>query len=390
MREMLPDKPEAKTNLKVVLLLGLVVTLLLAFAAYGLGGYGSLVEQSAPAPQPAVSPGPVAARPLAEKPLDLSQLPLDRLKELSAQGNAEASFEVGERYRLGRNCIRDAEEADRWYDEIIKTADPDMMYKLAGAYLAIGRFSSSSDLYRKAAIWGVRSAQLQLAYLIRNSASDHVETYAWFMVCSSWGDVASAHAVERFESDPTSVSSASLGRLRAREILGQVALSLDIRSAKSPIELLRKRAAAGDYTAMIEMADAMYVGKICRKNEADAMKLYQLAADAGCVPAFARLAHFYQLSTLSDPALSRSNYLRGAIAGDLFCQRMVALYYEMGAGAFVMYKNEAYAWYNILAATGDAEAAQSRDQLESLVDAAFAQKRSRELLKEIEANKAKK
>lgn len=388
MWEIQPDKSEGEAKRRVVMVLsGVVVALLLAFAVYDLGGFGSQGKQSAPEPKAAVPQATVATPPQLEELLDLSKLTLDRLKELSSRGNAEASFEVGERYRLGKGCIRDAEEADRWYAEIVNTADPDTMFRLAEAYLASGRSQSSRMLFSKAALWGVRSAQLQLAY---RSPSDKVEFYAWFKVCSSWGDVASTHAVERFEGDPTSASSASLGRLRAREILGQVALSLDIRSTKSPTEILRKRAAAGDHAAMIEMADVMYVGKVCRKNEADAMKLYQLAADAGCVPAFARLAHFYQLSTLSDPSLSRSNYLRGAIAGDLFCQKMVALYYEMGAGAFVMHKNEAYAWYNILAATGDAEAAESRDQLESLVDAAFAQKRSRELLKEIEANKAKK
>lgn len=394
MWETLPDNPEGKTKRQVILsLLAVVAVLILAFVAYGLGGNGSQVEQNAPAPQPAVSQAHVVAPPQPEELLDLSKLTLDRLKELSARGNAEASFEVGERYRLGKGCIRDAEEADRWYDAIIKTADPDMMHKLAGSYLAIGRFSSSTDLYRRAAIWGVRSAQLQLAYLMRNSASDHVETYAWFRVCSSWGDVASAHAVERFEKEDLAGDMISVGRLRERQILIQVELSLDIRKARRPIDVLRKSAAAGDHAAMVELADALYVGQTCVKDETDALSFYKLAADAGYAPAFSRLGHFYQLSSMSSMTFSRIHYLNGAIAGDLFCQRIVALCYLMGTDAFALNKVEAYAWYNILAATGDQEAAQSRDRLESMMkseNVTSGQKRSRELLKEIEANKAKK
>jgi TPR repeat protein len=55
--------------------------------------------------------------------------------------------------------------------------------------------------------------------------------------------------------------------------------------------------------------------------------------------------------------------------------------------------SEAYAWYNVAASNGDSQASASREEIAKSLNAEqvlAAQKRSREILKEIEAKNAKK
>jgi TPR repeat protein len=87
-------------------------------------------------------------------------------------------------------------------------------------------------------------------------------------------------------------------------------------------------------------------------------------------------------------------YLKVGLAGDVEVQRALGFRYETEgyvlSGVDLI---EAYAWYNVSAASGNEGAIKGRAKLESRLKPAeitMAQRRSRELLKEIEANKVKK
>jgi TPR repeat protein len=84
--------------------------------------------------------------------------------------------------------------------------------------------------------------------------------------------------------------------------------------------------------------------------------------------------------------------LEVACLGDVECQRITGLRYQLGIG-FSIDLVESYAWYNIGASAGDEQSAKSRESVAtsfSVEQLVAAQKRSREILKEIEAKKAKK
>ncbi len=94
----------------------------------------------------------------------------------------------------------------------------------------------------------------------------------------------------------------------------------------------------------------------------------------------------------ADPVMASKLYLEVAMAGDVECQRVMGVRYQHGFGVSTDLE-EAYAWFNIAASNGDSQAAGLREDVaKSLVEERVlsAQKRSRELLKEMEAKKAKK
>ena len=71
---------------------------------------------------------------------------------------------------------------------------------------------------------------------------------------------------------------------------------------------------------------------------------------------------------------------------------VIGVRYQLGIG-FPIDLVESYAWYNIGASAGDDQSAKSREEVAASLSAEqliAAQKRSRELLVEIEAKKAKK
>jgi TPR repeat protein len=109
------------------------------------------------------------------------------------------------------------------------------------------------------------------------------------------------------------------------------------------------------------------------------------------VHAIAKTVEAYQIAKANpgDGTLQKRN----ALAGDVTSQFSVAERYRSGVNGFEQDAVEAYAWYNVCAASGYQEAIAARDRLEGQMistQKATAQKRSRELLKEIEANKTKK
>jgi TPR repeat protein len=135
-------------------------------------------------------------------------------------------------------------------------------------------------------------------------------------------------------------------------------------------------------------------GKGVIKDDEEAVRLFKVASDKGHVPAKKNLGYMYAegKGVKSDDTVASGLYLEAAYEGDAECQRVIGSRYKMGIG-LPRDPTEAYAWYNIAAASGDEQAIKARKELEDVLDSGVAssgQKRSRELLKEIEAKKAKK
>jgi TPR repeat protein len=393
MKEIIPDKvTQGHPNWGFIALFCVLVLPLFALVAIKQGWFGYADEISAESTTTRVPVSPVAGESPDPVLRDLQSYTVRQLEDFSMRGIASASFELGERYRLGKGSIRDAVEANRCYDKAMLVANPDTMFRLAAVFESLGRAEESMMLFEKAAIWGVPDAQLQTAFLHYKTAPNGVETYAWFSLCASIGHSSAIFHRDRIENG-MSLMELRHGRALGREINGKVALSRIIMSGKASLAELRRRALDGDHAAEVELGDFHYWGREGGRNESSALSFYKVAADAGFVPAYARLAHFYEFSDYKDVSLSRAYYLKGAFAGDSFCQRLLAINCLHGMGPFLESKVDAYAWLNIAAASGDNESITMLDALELQMDqdlVVSAQKRTRELLAEIEAKKAKK
>ena len=132
------------------------------------------------------------------------------------------------------------------------------------------------------------------------------------------------------------------------------------------------------------------------KDDEEAVKWYRLSSDGGYAKATYLLAGMYDAGkgVARDRVEASRLYLKAALKGDVASQKVMAKRYALGQelGGITLDLKEAYAWHNIVAATGDEEAAKSRAALETSEKPewiAAAQKRTRELLKELEAIKGK-
>lgn len=166
------------------------------------------------------------------------------------------------------------------------------------------------------------------------------------------------------------------------------------KDAKEAIRFYRLAVAGGSYYAATNLAYHYQSGNGVIKDDEEAAKLLIFASDAGYVDAKKSLGNLYGegKGVAVDLGKASKLYREAAVLGDVECQRVMGSRYQQGIG--VMADNvEAYAWYNVCAASGDELAAQSRESVGQQMaphQVSAAQKRSRELLAEIEAKKAKK
>ena len=393
MREIPSDKAEHMQKRRgFAILCGVVLSVLFIVAAVNLGWIGA-----ADTSKPAVAPTPLASAAVQVSPVpkaeDVLPTNIADLTALASGGNALACFELGERYRVGRGCIRDEEEALRWYDKAAADDDTAVVMKLAKAFEVMGERKRAEGKFEKAALRGVREAQLWMAYRhVKDDTIDASDTYAWFNICAAWGDVASAASRNQMDKLYPSVIVAN-GQARAREISIMVEVYEIAKANPGRGVVLKQRASAGDRGAQVELGDAYLAGSYFPRDFSEAVRWYKLASEAGSTEANATLARYYEVALKTDYVLARTYHLKASLAGHVASQFSVAERYRSGINGFEQDTVEAYAWYNVCAASGNQEAAAARDRLEFQIistQKAAAQKRSRELLAEIEANKAKK
>ena len=398
MREIPSDNAEHMQKRRgFAILCGVVLFVLLIVAAVNLGWIGPADTSKPVVKKPADAPAPSASVVVqvssAPKVADVLPTNIVDLTSLASGGNTLACLELGERYRIGSGCIRDEEVALRWYDKAAADNDTAVVMKLAKAFEVMGERKRAEGKFEKAALRGVREAQLWMAYRhLKDDSIEFSDTYAWFNICAAWGDADSIASRNHMENSYPSVTIAK-GQARAREISIMVEVYEIAKANPGRGVVLKQRASAGDRGAQVELGDAYLAGSYFPRDFSEAVRWYKLASEAGSTEANATLARYYEVALKTDYVLARTYHLKASLAGHVASQFSVAERYRSGINGFEQDTVEAYAWYNVCAASGNQEAAAARDRLEFQIistQKAAAQKRSRELLAEIEANKAKK
>lgn len=163
---------------------------------------------------------------------------------------------------------------------------------------------------------------------------------------------------------------------------------------KKALKYFLKAATAGDEAACHRLGMIYLEGDGAIKDYETAVKWFKVSADVGSIRTKKQLALMYQqgLGVTLDLAQSFKLYLESAMSGDRESQLIIAAKYNSGLG-ITKDPVESYAWYNICAANGDDKSASAREAIANDLDfnqKRQAQKRSRELLAEIESKKAKK
>jgi TPR repeat protein len=130
------------------------------------------------------------------------------------------------------------------------------------------------------------------------------------------------------------------------------------------------------------------------KDVEEALKWFKRASEGGNIDAKKSIANLYDTGgeVGYDATMASKLYLEVALTGDVWSQRLLGFRYRNGNGLSVD-SVESYAWFNVCASSDDSVAAMERDEAAKTLTRAqilAAQKRSREILKEIEAKKAKK
>ena len=163
---------------------------------------------------------------------------------------------------------------------------------------------------------------------------------------------------------------------------------------KEAVRLYRQAAEKGDAYGCNQLGLLHKNGDGVIKDAEQAMKWLKIASDSGYVDAKKNLGSLYQSGEGVPQDLIQASklFLEVASLGDVECQRITGLRYQLGVGLPIDLI-ESYAWYNIGASAGDEQSAKSREAVAASFSAeqlVVAQKRSRGLLKDIEAKKAKK
>jgi TPR repeat protein len=222
MREIPSDNAEHKQKRRsVAILCGVVISVVLIVAAVNLGWI-----DAAGTSKPAVTPAPLASVAVQVSPVpnaeDVLPTNISDLTALASGGNALACIELGDRFRYGKGCIRDDEEALRWYDKAAVHADQTLEMKLAEVFESWGYHLRAATYYEKAAIRGVAKAQIKMALRNQSPGSiDVTEAYAWYNICAASGDSYAVSMRDKLEQDfPPEII--SKGQKRSREILAEI------------------------------------------------------------------------------------------------------------------------------------------------------------------------
>lgn len=136
--------------------------------------------------------GAIAAAPAAGQPAIGPQTNLATLQTMAAAGDADAAFELAERYYFGEGMPVDYAEAARWYQVAAEAGDADAQFNLGYAF-AHGEGVKQSDVqamfwYRQAADAGHPGAQTGVGIMYVDGAGvaeDPVEAARWFRLAAA-------------------------------------------------------------------------------------------------------------------------------------------------------------------------------------------------------------
>lgn len=157
--------------------------------------------------------------------------PLDELRVMSAQGNAEAQAGLGELYYCGGQGVTpDPRLAVEWLSQAARQGQPRAQFLLGISY-ANGRgvrksVDEAAKWYRLAALQGDGYAQINLGFLYATGegvARDEIEALGWLNVATN-SDAPDAGKIRDEAERRASPSAVRAGRQRAQALQGEVAV----------------------------------------------------------------------------------------------------------------------------------------------------------------------
>jgi TPR repeat protein len=342
--------------------------------------------------------------------------PAELLKK-AQEGNVFAQAGLAERYKFGKDGFpQDNTQYFEWARKAAGLGHP--WARLESGICYFHGIGTSRDYVKALVMFRIEAvdsndpvAQLYMGFLSNGNhglpKNDEVAAM-WFRRSADQGNAEAAscyaiHLMNGFGVPKDSV--AAIKYLRIAVNSGMTAAMTNLgwsyangegveKDQQQAVRYYRMAAANKDPIAYNNLGLLYLHGQGVIRDDEEAVRFFRLASDNGHIPGKKNLGYMYAegKGVKSDDAIASRLYLEAAYEGDTECQRVIAGRFKLGVG-LPRDPIEAYAWYNIAAASGDEQAINARKELEDVLDGGVAssgQKRSRELLKEIEAKKAKK
>jgi TPR repeat protein/S1-C subfamily serine protease len=311
-----------------------------------------------------------------------------RLFRLAGEnGDVIAMEQLAREYSLGAAGLpKDEAEAARWRKRAAETGDAAAMMEFANA-LESGRGvpedkAEAANWYRRAADKGVPDAMWRLGSLYSSGsgvAQDEAEGAQWYVRAAEFGHGwAMMKLGDLFASDDAAEAARWYRQAADKGItaaIGMLAkLTANSQGDAEAVALWRQAAERGDVKAMIKLADIYGEGRGVPKDESEAERFLQRAAEksedfgkirldivaarGGDAGAMKRLHHVYRYGkgdVEQDEARATRWLAQAAATGDAEAMENLATAYRMGWGV-EKDEEEAARWYQRVAATGNVEA----------------------------------
>jgi TPR repeat protein len=328
------------------------------------------------------------------------------------KGDAESQFGLGVAYAFGAGVPEDIKEALKWYRKAADQGKTAAQYYLGLAYArgkGVAKDSAeAAKWYRKAAEQGYAAAQFNLGWMYDTGdgiARDSAEAVKWYHKAAEQGDALaqfnlgvmydkgegvakdSAEAVKWYR------KAADQGDASAQLNLGLMYANGEgvAKDGAEALKWLRKAAEQGHASAQSNLGRMCATGDGVAKDNAEALKWLRKAADQGHAGARSNLGLMYAngYGVAKDSVEAVKWYRKAAEQGNATAQGNLGSMYANGTGV-AKDTIEGLAWSNIAAASGNEIFIKERDLLEHRVGpeaTLAAQRRSKEILAEIEAAK---
>ena len=280
-----------------------------------------------------------------------------KITQLAEQGDAEAQYELGRMYFLGKGMPRNATKALEWYQKAAEQGNALAQNELGNLYskgvLVKQNIFEAAKWYQKAAEQGIANAQYNIGYLYDwgqgGLSQNRVEAIKWYKKASGQGN-----------------GEASL-RLGA---MYMYAVGVE-KDEKEAIVWYKKAAEQENKEAMERLGD-YYSNRGPNQNYTEAIKWYRMLVNSGnkTGTVLQNLAEAYEKVDNDTEAEkwyleARKSFLRSAEKGDMNSMFYLGLMYQYGCLGIPKDKTEAIKWYRKAAALGEETAKKCLQELES-------------------------
>jgi TPR repeat protein len=321
-----------------------------------------------------------------------------------AAGDAVAQFNLGNMYFNGESAAQDLSEALKWYGRAAEQGFEPAEDSLGGIYTTVAECRNVAEglkWYRLAAGQAFIPAEYHLGQFYENGGAgpeNATESAIWYQR-------AAEHVRAFAQSNPGTISQNGKGVSKdtadgLRLLLTEYAIGSMYaagsgvpKNSAEAAQWYGRAAEQGLDSAQFQLGEMYAKGEGVAKDSAQAVKWFRMAAEQGNRLWQLKLGNklFIGEGVPKDSAEAVKWFRMAAFQGNQSAQLMLGTIYETGAGV-PKDDVEALAWFNIGAASGGDWVVQHRNDLETQLghDATLAaQKRSGELFKEIEADRAR-